>query len=63
MDSRDRFDGDKLYGVEGATVRRIADLMDRLYSEQRMDAEEMRDWGNILNAHLRYFVVLDESKL
>lgn len=48
----DRFDKYKMYVVEGSVLRLAIRVMERLYTEQRMNADEMRDWTNELNVQL-----------
>jgi len=40
----------KYFVISEGAVRRIAQLKDRLYSEERMKGDEMRDWAQILEA-------------
>lgn len=49
-DAQGQYDPEQFYYVSGDHANKITELMSRLYSQTRMDAEEMRDWGNILNA-------------
>ena len=53
-----RFPAD-YYLVEGHVIRAVEALMQRLYTEQRMDADLMRDWGNKLCALLDHMIEYD----
>lgn len=48
------FDRDKMYVVEGDTLRLVQRVMTQLYSNgaKRLTDDEMRDSANALNAHL-----------
>lgn len=56
----DRFDRNAIYNVEGTTPRALVVLMERLYEERRMNADEMRDWANSLYVHLNSFFKVEE---
>lgn len=43
--------------------RRLEKLRDRLYSQKRMDAEEMRDWANSLDSLLKGALSMSEQEL
>lgn len=46
-----KYDPDEPYMVEGRLLNELRILTSRLFSEQRISADEMRDWANLL--HLR----------
>ncbi len=43
----------KFYALDEDTLAILKKLKSRLYTEQRMFGDEMRDWGNTLDALLR----------
>lgn len=42
------FESDNYYALRGLAAQEIEALMRRLFLEQRMGADEMRDWANLL---------------
>lgn len=49
--------GGEYYAVEAVFLRELQDLMLRMFTEQRMMGDEMREWAKLL--HLR----LDEDRV
>ncbi len=43
----------KFYALDEDTLTILKKLKNRLYTEQRIYGDEMRDWGNTLDALLR----------
>lgn len=48
------------YAVNGNLLRALVNLKHRLYSQERMNADEMRDWGNILFTQLQDVIPLPD---
>ena len=46
-------DSVKFYALDEDTLTILTKLKNRLYTEQRIFGDEMRDWGNTLDALLR----------
>ena len=59
MAPRTSFPGERLYVIESTQLRALDALRQRLYSEQRMDGNDMRDAANMLGAILRRVGELD----
>lgn len=49
---RFKFDPDSAYAVSGLLLVELEQMMRRLFTEQRMTADEMRDWANLLYLRL-----------
>lgn len=47
-----QFQRDAVHYIDGTDVRDLEVLMRRLYLDKKMDADEMRDWGNRLHTML-----------
>ena len=41
-------DSDKFYAIQGTHIKKLFDLKKRLYSEKRMNADEMRDRAHLI---------------
>ena len=53
MAPRTSFSGERLYVIDSAQLRALDALRLRLYTENRMDGNEMRDAAHMLSALLR----------
>jgi negative regulator of replication initiation len=56
------FLSDDQYVIEGEAVERIRRVMRRLYSENRMNGDTMRDAAQDLDAALRYLIPLKDAR-
>ncbi len=49
---RTEYRATELYAIEGAQLRRLADVALRLFTEQRMNGDQMRDAAQVIEAAL-----------
>lgn len=57
-----RFDEQEVYYIEAPVLVHLEALMRRLGTEQRMNADEMRDWMNYLFSVLRRISEINDRR-